>query len=229
MRLLDLFCGAGGAAMGYHRAGFEVVGVDIKPQKHYPFEFHQADAFDYLLDHGERFDVIHASPPCQAFSDLKNMWNAKEHRDLLTPMRVNLIALGKPWIIENVPGAPIIHPLILCGTMFNLRTKDGTGELRRHRLFDSNVVWGLTPECRHYGVTIGVYGGHGRDRRRTVTVTGHCGGYSRRDGVQSFPVEKRKEAMGIDWMNGDELSQAIPPAYTEWIGKQLLKAMDMQV
>ena len=256
MRLLDLFCGAGGAAMGYSRAGFEVIGVDNKPQKHYPFEFHQADAFDYLRDHGKEFDVIHASPPCQAFSSLQNMWNAKKHMDQLTPITAALMAIDKPWVVENVPGAPIIHPLILCGTMFGLRTVDGAGELRRHRLFDSNSVWGLTPQCQHNGPVIGFYGSHGRDRRRTVPVsqnpdinkrretvtatshcdtsitarrrravivTGHCGGYSRRDGVQSFTVDKRKEAMGIDWMTGDELSQAIPPAYTEWIGKRLLE------
>jgi DNA (cytosine-5)-methyltransferase 1 len=222
-RLLDLFCGAGGAAMGYHRAGFEVVGVDIKPQKHYPFEFHQGDAMTWPLD---GFDVIHASPPCQAFTALKTMWNAKEHEDLLTPTRLRLIQSGKPYIIENVPGAPIKTPMILCGTMFGLKTDDGRGELRRHRLFDLNWFVGLTPECNHAGPVIGVYGGHGRDRRRTVTVTGHCGGYSRRDGIKLFPIKQRSEAMGIDWMTGDPLSQAIPPAYTEFIGKHLMEYLN---
>jgi len=209
-KLLDLFCGAGGCSMGYNRAGFEVVGVDINPQQHYPFEFHRADAFNYLCGHGHEFDVIHASPPCQKFSVLKTMSNYREHEDLLTPMREALLNSSKPWIIENVPGAPIIYPMILCGTMFGLRTKDGSGELRRHRLFESNFFFGLLPQCRH-------------TLERTVTVTGHCGGYSNKYGKKSFNINQRKEAMGIDWMNSDELSQAIPPAYTEWIGLQLLK------
>lgn len=213
-KLLDLFCGAGGAAMGYHRAGFEVVGVDIKPQKHYPFEFHQADAMRYPLD---GFDVIHASPPCQAFTALKTMWNAKEYPDLLTPIRERLLATNNFYVIENVPGAPINYPLTLCGTMFGLRTSDGSGELRRHRVFDTNWWIGLLPECSHQGIVIGVYGGHGRDRRRTVKVLSKGGG------LQSFPLTQRREAMGIDWMADYELSQAIPPAYTEFIGKQLME------
>jgi DNA (cytosine-5)-methyltransferase 1 len=246
MKLLDLFCGAGGAAMGYHRAGFDdITGIDNRPQKHYPFQFVQADAFDYLREHGREFDVIHASPPCQAFSSMRFMWNAKrDHIDLLTPCRELLIHTGKPYVIENVYGAPLILPLMLCGTSFHLRTKDGLGELRRHRYFESSVSLGLTPPCQHNGPVIGVYGGHGRDRRRvsvpvlskvggnynrrmTVEVNGHAGGFSRRDGTHKFNTEARKEAMGIDWMNGDELSQAIPPAYTEWIGKQLLQALSM--
>jgi DNA (cytosine-5)-methyltransferase 1 len=246
LRLLDLFCGAGGAAVGYHRAGYEVVGIDNQPQKHYPFEFHQADAFDYLREHGREFDVIHASPPCQAFSAMKTMWNAKaDYPDLLTPCRRLLIEASLPYVIENVYGAPLILPVMLCGTSFHLRTKDGLGELRRHRYFESLLPLGLTPPCQHNGPVIGVYGGHGRDRRRTsvpvlskvggnynrrvaIEVNGHAGGFSRRDGTQKFNTEARKEAMGIDWMTGDELSQAIPPAYTEWIGKQLMKALSLE-
>ena len=227
-RLLDLFSGAGGAAMGYSRAGFEVVGVDIKPQPRYPFEFHQADALEYCREHGHEFDAIHASPPCQAHTCLKTMWNAKEHEDLIPATRERLTETGLLYVIENVPGAPLLagwNSVILCGTMFGLKTKDGSGELRRHRLFECNFYPGLVQPCRHSGPVIGVYGGHGRDRRRTVTVTSHCGGYSRRDGLQSFPVKQRQEAMGIDWMPGDALSQAIPPAYTEWIGKQLIAAL----
>jgi DNA (cytosine-5)-methyltransferase 1 len=227
MRLLDLFSGAGGAAMGYHRAGFEIVGVDIEPQKHYPFEFHQADAFDYLRDHGKEFDVIHASPPCQAFCDLRHQWNAKKHADLLTPMR-NYLKIFAPnmWVIENVVGAPIFDALTLCGTMFNLGTADA--ELWRHRIFECSVMVPRPGVCNHRSkpACIGVYGGHGRDRRRVITVTGHSGGTRRRDGAQQFTVEQRKEAMGIDWMTGAELSQAIPPAYTEWIGKRLMEAIN---
>lgn len=213
MRLLDLFCGAGGAGMGYHRAGFEVVGVDINPQKHYPFEFHCADAFEFLAHHGHEFDVIHASPPCQAFTDLKKMHNAKQHNDLLTPMRKTLEASGKPYIIENVEGAPMHRYLVLCGTMFELGTEQA--ELRRHRRFEVRPYIAPVEPCRHgrKGRVIGVYGGHGRDRRRTVNT-------------QDFSTDERREAMGIDWMNGQELSQAIPPAYTEWIGRQLILYLD---
>ncbi len=247
-RLLDLFCGAGGAAMGYHRAGFEVVGVDIKPQPHYPFEFHQGDALMQLVELDmASFDAVHASPPCQAFTALKTMWNAKEHVDLVDCTRTYLKELGrKHYVIENVVGAPLINPWMLCGTMFDLGT--GDAELRRHRLFETTFPM-LTMQCRHYerGRVCGVYGGHGRDRRRvraatvtvvgdgnggdyrrfpaTVGVYGGAGGTSVRDGTQQFSTAERAEAMGIDWMTGNELSQAIPPAYTEFIGEQLMRVL----
>jgi DNA (cytosine-5)-methyltransferase 1 len=215
-RLLDLFCGAGGAAEGYHRAGFEVVGVDIKPQPHYPFEFVQSHALAVLrsvisklsLNH---FAAIHASPPCQAFTDLKDMHNAKQHKDLLTPTRELLEQTGLPYVIENVEGAPLREPLMLCGTMFGLGC-DGA-ELWRHRLFETNWPLDLMLHpCGHRQKSrvIGVYGGHGRDRRRRVNT-------------HDFSVEQRREAMGIGWMTGAELSQAIPPAYTELIGHQLMQ------
>ena len=223
-RLLDLFCGAGGCAAGYQRAGFHVIGVDLNPQPHYcGDEFHQADALTFPLD---GFDVIHASPPCQAHSDLKHMWNAKRHIDLVPQTRERLIASGLPYVIENVCGAPLLNPLILCGTMFGLQTADGEAELWRHRKFESNIVLTAPGHCNHRKLekVIGVYGGHGRDRRRVViSVNGHTGGRSIRDGTQGFSVAQRREAMGIDWMSGAELSQAIPPAYTEWIGRQLLQ------
>ena len=212
MRLLDLFCCAGGAGMGYHRAGFDVVGVDIKPQPRYPFEFHQADALEYMAAHGHEFDAIHASPPCQAFTDLNQMWNAKEHADLLTPTREALQALGKPYVIENVEGAPMVNYITLCGTAMGLGTD--AAELRRHRRFEIVPHLLMVPPCAH-GLkdrVIGVYGGHGRDRRRTVNT-------------QDFSTADRRIAMGIDWMTGAELSQAIPPAYTEYIGRHLLQAL----
>jgi DNA (cytosine-5)-methyltransferase 1 len=228
MRLLDLFCGAGGAAMGYHRAGFEVVGVDIKPQPHYPFEFHQADALEVLrrgqgdpIEMGQfpwaigRFDAIHASPPCQAFCDLKSMYNALPHADLLTPIRALLLMNGLPYVIESVPGSPIRAGSLLCGTHFGLGTADGTAELRRHRYFEVHPpTLFLGAPCAHDRSkrVIGVYGGHGRDRRRIANT-------------QDFSTEQRREAMGIDWMTGNELSQSIPPAYTEWIGRQLIEAL----
>ena len=207
-RLLDLFCGAGGAAMGYHRAGFEVVGVDINPQPRYPFEFIQADAMTFPLD---GFDVIHASPPCQAFSSMKFMHNAKAHFDLLTPTLARFDGIDVPWVVENVSGAPMRSAVRLCGTVFGLGTDDA--ELWRHRLFESSTPM-LSPPCAHgrKSRVIGVYGGHGRDRRRKVNT-------------QDFSTEERRRAMGIDWMSGAELSQAIPPAYTEWIGQRLLEAI----
>ncbi len=201
--------------MGYHRAGFdEIVGVDIKPQPRYPFTFVHADALEYVATHGHEFDAIHASPPCQAFTVLKTMWNSKEHADLVEPTRRLLLAVRLPYVIENVPGAPVAAHVVLCGTMFSLGT--GDAELRRHRLFELFGFFLLAPSCRHYerGRVCGVYGGHGRDRRRSV-----------RDGTQQFSTAQRREAMGIDWMSGNELSQAIPPAYTEFIGRQLITAI----
>lgn len=209
MRLLDLFCGAGGAAMGYHRAGFEVVGVDINPQPNYPFEFIQADCLALDPDFVAGFDAIHASPPCQAHTRLNQMWNAKRHRDLIPETRTLLNAAGRPWVMENVPGSPLRNVTILCGTMFRLGS--GDAELWRHRLFETSFAPLLTPPCRHRERprVIGVYGGHGRDRRRTVNT-------------QDYSVAERREAMGIDWMTGTELSQAIPPAYTEFLGRHLI-------
>jgi DNA (cytosine-5)-methyltransferase 1 len=235
--------------MGYSRAGFtEIVGVDNRPQPRYPFTFVLGDALEYVAAHGREFDAIHASPPCQAFTALKTMWNKREHADLVEPTRSLLQASGHPWVIENVPGAPLVRgSLMLCGTMFGLGTHDGRAELRRHRYFELSGPAELTPECRHgamtvgvYGdgngrdyrrdpIVIGVYGGHGRDRRRlkprSVGVYGHAGGKSVRDGAQQFSTSERAQAIGIDWMTGNELSQAIPPAYAEFIGRQLIAAL----
>lgn len=216
-RLLDLFCGAGGAAVGYHRAGFEVVGVDIKPQKHYPFKFIQMDVRDlaFHLDYYQlnNFKAVHASPPCQAFTDLKSMHNSKKHDDYLTPTRKLLKIIRLPYVIENVPGAPMRASLMLCGTMFGLSTKDA--ELRRHRYFETTFHVPLTPSCSHRLPTIGVYGGgHGASLHR------------HQKGQRCFTVKEEREAMGIDWMTVDELSQAIPPAYCEFIGKQLMEHLN---
>jgi DNA (cytosine-5)-methyltransferase 1 len=223
-RALDLFCGAGGAAMGLYRAGFDVVGVDIAPQPRYPFEFHQADALTFPLD---GFDFIWASPPCQAHTSMRVMHNAKDHDDLIPATRARLVASGLPWAMENVIGAPLDNPIMLCGTMFGLGVEDA--ELRRHRLFETSVPILLTPQCQHGArATIGVYGGHMRNRRRrTIGVYGEGCRDSRRKmdrGVADFSIDAGRAAMGIDWMTTAELSQAIPPAYSEFIGRAILAA-----
>jgi hypothetical protein len=215
-RCLDLFCGAGGAGMGYHRAGFEVVGVDIKPQKNYPFEFHQADALEYLSEHGREFDFIHASPPCQGFSSasIVHRNRGKIYINLVGPTRSGLVKSGKPYIIENVVHAPLIEPIVLCGTMFDLG-------VFRHRLFESNHFL-FTPEHNPHSGKIGdgkyfsVAGGSGRWR---------CWGRTHR-GISKGTVAQWREAMGISWMVGREITQAIPPIYTEFIGKQILSQIE---
>lgn len=211
-RLLDLFCGAGGAAMGYHRAGFDVVGVDIAPQPRYPFTFVQADAMTYDL---AGFDAIHASPPCQAYTGWQNIAAARgatnTHPTLIAPIRDRLTAAGLPYVIENVSNAPIRTLVVLCGTGFGLGVE-------RHRKFESNVLLMGVPYCRHTGTEVGVYGK--LDGRRLFT---------RVDGSElrnPATLEHASAAMGIDWMDWDELREAIPPEYTEWIGLQLLASIE---
>lgn len=216
--------------MGYHRAGFDVVGVDIKPQPRYPFEFYQADALTCLTNYGDMFDAIHASPPCQAYTALRTSWNSKPHTGMVEQTRQALIESSVLWVMENVPGAPLAPAFTLCGTMFGLGT--GEAELRRHRLFEWNGEHlTLMPACAHGSRVIGIYGGHGRDRRRVRTI-GVCGGghgeskRGRESGQRNYTAAEQREAMGIDWMTVDELSQAIPPAYTEFIGRQLIAALE---
>lgn len=232
-RLLDLFCSAGGASMGYHRAGFDVVGVDRDPQPRYPFEFVQDDALTFAQHYGDTFDAIAASPPCQAHSSMrKGRWKDREHPDLIAPTRELLQELGLPYAIENVMGAPLRNAVMLCGTMFGLGLPNGA-QLRRHRLFECSFVVMLPFVCRHNdGSAIGVYGGGQHPGRRyhkqpaTIGVWGKPGGSSTRDEVTQYGLADRKLAMGIDWMKWDELSEAIPPVYTEFIGKQLLEVVD---
>lgn len=209
MRLADLFCKAGGAGMGYHRAGFEVVGVDIEPQPHYPFEFHQADALTFPL---AGFDAVHASPPCQRFTALRfptvlagrNRMPRPEHPDLLTPMRTRFAGLAIPWVIENVPLAPGPWSTLLCGTMFGL-------QVRRHRYFQVSIpltlVWSCS--CRNgtvNGSLIAFRSGTPAPGRRRPPRQREC---------------DHRVAMDVEWMTLMEQRQAIPPAYTEWIGTQL--------
>jgi DNA (cytosine-5)-methyltransferase 1 len=208
--LLDLFCGAGGAAMGYHRAGFDVVGVDIKPQPNYPFEFVQWDALDYLRHTSMKpVDAIHASPPCQAFTAYRRRpSHVGEYEDLIPETRLVLSSKGLPWVIENIPGAPLDMPVQLCGSAFGL-------DVRRHRLFESNRAMFGAP-CVH-GQQNGDYAQatNRTNRRKTVEV-----------GVWRIPLAEQQRAMGIGWMTLGELSEAIPPSYTEFIGAQLLEHLE---
>ena len=203
-RLLDLFCGAGGASAGYHAAGFDVTGVDLADQPHYPFPFIRADALTVDLS---GFDVITASPPCQRFSTATPTSRRNDHPDLVNPIRQRLrtaVEHGDTWayVIENVPGAPLHDPITLCGDTLRLG-------VRRHRLFESNLdLHGTT--CHHDRTTpaVPVYGSQGRN-----PVDG--------DTSRAVPVDTARAAMGIEWMPWTRLTQAIPPAYTFWIGVQL--------
>lgn len=213
-RLLDLFCGGGGAAMGYHRAGFDVVGVDIQRQGNYPFTFWRADAIQVLrtiLADGSPFDAIHASPPCQAYTRKAATWgrarvNDIQHPDLLGPTRELLNQAGVPYVIENVPGAPINAQLMLCGSMFGLR-------IQKHRLFEGNWSMPFAPTTCDHSDLYNPWQGAGRS------------------------AQKLRDAQGIDWLpisggasrkagyTGD-LFNAIPPAYTEWIGQRLFASLE---
>ncbi|WP_440947874.1 DNA cytosine methyltransferase [Methanosarcina sp. T3] len=203
MKGLDLCCKAGGCSMGYSQAGLQMVGVDIEPQPNYPFEFIQADALEILQDTKflKQFDFIHASPPCQAYSIASARWRnqGKEYPDLLDPIRNLLLKSGKPFVIENVQNAPLLYPVYLEGPMFGLR-------VIRRRLFESNLMIPQPARVKPAGT---VSGG------QYVTVAGHGG-----DGCGRKEVWEK--AMGITWMTKKELTQAIPPAYTEYIGKHLL-------
>lgn len=214
-RLLDLFSGAGGAAVGYHQAGFtEITGVDNRPMPRYPFRFVQADALEFLASVKPwEYDLIHASPPCQRWSAATPGERREDHPDMVSPSREMLRRLGTPYVIENVPGAPLQDPLLLCGLMFGLR-------VFRHRLFETSDFMLQPPHAGHRGRRIGVNGfctvaGGGnsglRDRSQGRNIRRHP-----EDGVQGW-----RDAMGVEWMSRDELAQAIPPAYTRWLGEQL--------
>jgi len=221
--LLDLFCGAGGCAMGYHRAGFDVVGVDILPQPHFPFRFVQADALQPPVDL-TNFAAIHASPPCQFYSRLRHLpWlKDKAYWDSIPPTLEFLESTGLPWVCENVPGSPL-QGIMLCGQSFGL-------PVYRHRLFEANVALLCPPHEKHRHVI-----GHGRmvnDRRKgSLNAGSRHGAWGTGELVTvaggQCSREQAQRALGIDWMTKAELCQAIPPAYTEFIGRQLLRHLTL--
>ena len=254
VRLLDLFCGAGGAAMGYHCSGFdEIVGVDITSQPRYPFEFFEADALEYLAEHGTEYDAIHASPPCQGYSIMHNLpWlRGRDYPLLLLPTIEMLEALGKPYVVENVMGArygakglkkrgieaPGLRAGWLCGFMFGL-------PFCRHRLFATNWMWLAPGHPKHEAVIqsgrtlkdranqVAYRESAGRDSGG-LTQPAHSLASGQGNGAQVNGVgighakgwRLAAEAMGIDWMKRQELTQAIPPAYTEFVGRQMLERL----
>jgi len=203
--------------MGYHRAGFEVVGVDHRPQPRYPFEFHQADALEFVVEHSAEFDVIHASPPCQAYTGMRRITlsrfgTAPEHPDLIAATRAALRATGAVYLIENVQGAPLHTQIILCGAAL------GLPHLARHRHFESNLLL-FAPPCQHRRneYTIGVYGSRPDGRRVSYRRHKLC--------RVANSLEEARAEMEIDWMTWAEITQAIPPVYTEYIGRQLMEAI----
>ena len=199
-RLLDLYSGAGGAAAGYHRAGFDVVGVDNVHQPRYPFAFVQADALEYLAAHGGEYDAIHASPPCQRYAPVTR-WRgaAANHPDLLPETLRQICAAGRSWVVENVPGSPLRPDFTLCGSMFGLR-------VRRHRLFCTSWTPGaLLPPCEH-------------------RLSDYCFDHGGKQTETTY-----RDAMGCEWMTVAESRNALPPAYCEWIGRQLLAALERTV
>ncbi|MFE3027998.1 DNA cytosine methyltransferase [Nocardia tengchongensis] len=209
-RLLDLFCCAGGAAKGYHDAGFQVVGVDLVEQPRYPFEFHRGDALEFLAAHGHEFDAIHASPPCQASCTLTAGTNqGREYPQLIPDTREALAQLGVPTVIENVQGAKLRRDVTLCGEMF------GLGVIR-HRYFELSG-WSMPQPAhvRHRGRVAGYRHGRRYDGPY-VAVYGNGGGKG--------TVAQWQTAMGIDWTDDRaELAEAIPPAYTEHLGRRLIE------
>ena len=213
-RILDLFCCAGGAAVGYSRAGFDVTGVDIAPQPRFPFKFIQADVLHLNQEFLASFDAIHASPPCQHYSDLaKRNRNADDWPDLVGPVRDILTTSDRPWVIENVEGAPLMNPVVLCGTMFaNLR-------VIRHRLFETSfaieqplhIPHAHHPRCHTFD-----------KRKKHFGKTCEWTDYVSVNGGGNCSIAAARDAMGIDWMTKKEINEAIPPDYTEYIGRLLM-------
>jgi DNA (cytosine-5)-methyltransferase 1 len=211
-RLLDLFCCAGGASAGYSSAGFDVTGVDIQEQPNYPFPFIRADALKLSPGFIASFDAVHASPPCQSYSDLaRRNNNADKWPRLIEPVRKLLVRSGVPYIIENVDGAPLVNAALLCGTMFS--------QLRvlRHRLFEANFLI-LTPSHRKHPKV------HTFDRRKShFGKTDEWKDFVQVTGGGNCTLAAARDAMGIQWMTKREINESVPPAYSHFVGGQLIK------
>ena len=207
MKLLDLYCGVGGASVGYARAGFEVIGIDLKHGKRYPYTYIRADVLEVIkdIDYLRQFDVIHASPPCQTHSITQHLRNAQGKStskiDLIPQTRQALIESGVNYIIENVPGSPLIDPVQLCGSSFGLK-------VRRHRLFESNMpIKGSVCNHKLQGRPIGVYGSLNDEIPK--------------GGKTATTIDEARKAMDMDWAIWTELVEAIPPAFTQYLGEQI--------
>jgi len=254
-KLLDLFCGEGGAGVGYIAAGWHVTGVDLKPLGHRyprfykdgrPARFVQGDALPYLIEHGHEFDAIHASPPCQGYSiaTAGNPGARAKHQRLIAATRELLQLTGKPWVIENVEQArsQMVDPILLCGSMFGLETFDEDGEplrLERHRLFESNVALEQPGMQHHFhapGISVaGVYGGGRRAKRLpgesladVAPRDRHEAKHVRKGGYTPRSKRVQQELLGIDWMSVKGMQESIPPVYAEHIGRQLLAHVEQE-
>lgn len=205
MKALDLFCCSGGAGTGLHQAGFKVTGVDIQPQRNYPFDFVLSDVLELSADFLKQFDFIWASPPCQEHTSAGTQWRlaGKVYPDLIEPTREMLIASGKPYVIENVPGAPLINPTLLCGSMFGLRTY-------RHRLFETNFPVQQMIHMAHVHKNTKM--GRPPKEDEFLQIVGHFSG-----------VPLAREIMGLPGRSQYELAQAIPPAYSKYLAEEWMQ------
>lgn len=234
-KLLDLFCGEGGAAAGYMRAGWDVFGVDLKPLGHrYPgCGITHADALAFLVRHGHKYDAIHASPPCQGYTiaTAGNPEARAKHKRLIAATRELLILTGRPWVIENVEQArsQMVDPIMLCGRMFGLGALDEDGEplvLDRHRLFESNVPLVAPTHPKHGNEQVaGVYGGSRRSSKPNATPADdrYAARHERHGGYVPRSKRVQQELLGIDWMTVKGMQESIPPVYAEFIGRQLIE------
>lgn len=212
-KLLDLFCCGGGAGMGYFQAGFDVTGVDIVNQPKYPFNFILGDAMEYVKNYGSDFDLIHASPPCQGYSNLTPLRNKGDHEKLIPELRKLLISSGKPYCIENVAGArlELVEPTMLCGSMFGLRTQ-------RHRFFETSFSFFAPCKCDHSEIPLLVTTASKASRALRYKL-----------GMKPKTVKNAPQAYGIDWMGFKELKEAIPPAYTKYIAECFIESQANQL
>jgi DNA (cytosine-5)-methyltransferase 1 len=235
-RLLDLFCGQGGAAAGYIRAGWDVTGIDRDDHgKRYPGRFIQADALAFLAEHGREYDAIHASPPCQGYTiaTAGNPIARAKHQRLIAATRELLLLSGAPWVIENVEQArsQMVEPILLCGRIFDLGAFDEDGVplvLDRHRLFESNLPLVAPTHPKHGDEQVaGVYGGSRRSSKPNATPADdrYAARHERHGGYVPRSIRVQRELLGIDWMTVKGMQESIPPTYTEFIGRQLLEHM----